>query len=77
MVLDYTSISGSTENRVIEYVDHLHEHFYNPVVIKNGSYMPPSLPGYSITMKQDSIEKYSFPNGEFRKNEIINTKKLN
>lgn len=62
-MIDYISISGTLENRIIEYVDHLHEHFYEPVVIKNGAYMPPKLPGYSITMKSQSIEDYNFPNG--------------
>ena len=63
-MIDYISISGSLENRVLEYVDHLHEHFLEPVVIKNGSYMPPKMPGYSITMNNESIERYAFPNGE-------------
>ena len=63
-MIDYICISGSMEDRVIEYVDHLHEHFFDPVVIKNGSYMPPSVPGYSITMKPESLEMYSYPNGE-------------
>lgn len=62
-MIDYISISGSLENRIIEYVDHLHEHFQNPVVIRNGNYMPPMAPGYSITMKTDSIETYTFPQG--------------
>lgn len=62
-MIDYIAISGSLENRIIEYVDHLHEHFYDPVIIKNGHYMPPTMPGYSIQMKPASIEKYSFPNG--------------
>ncbi|MCL4111151.1 UNVERIFIED_CONTAM: hypothetical protein GTU68_038493 [Idotea baltica] len=62
-MIDYIAISGSMENRIIEYVDHLHEHFYDPVVIKNGNYMPPSMPGYSITMKEASLEAYSFPDG--------------
>ena len=62
-LLDYICISGSLENRVLEYVDHLHEHFLDPVVIKNGHYMPPQAPGYSITMHQESIKAYTFPNG--------------
>ncbi len=45
---------------MIEYVDHLHEHFVDPVVIENGCYMPPKTPGYSIEMKQDSLEEYEF-----------------
>jgi len=50
-MIDYIAVSGSLENRIIEYVDHLHEHFLDPVVVKNGAYMPPKLPGYSIEMK--------------------------
>lgn len=62
-IVDYICISGSLENRVLEYVDHLHEHFKDPVTIKEGCYIPPSLPGYSITMKPDSLKDYQFPNG--------------
>src|SRR3972149_4764602 len=54
-MIDYICVSGSIENRVIEYVDHLHEHFLDPVVIKNSAYMPPAVPGYSITMKLESL----------------------
>ncbi len=63
-MIDYICITGSMENRVIEYVDHLHEHFVDPVVIRNGAYMPPLLPGYSIAMKTESLARYSFPDGE-------------
>ena len=63
-MIDYISISGKTENRVTEYVDHLHEHFEEPVIIKNAAYMPPKKPGYSITMKEGSIRDYSYPNGK-------------
>ncbi len=63
-MIDYIAISGSMDNRIIEYVDHLHEHFLDPVVIKNGAYMPPKLPGYSIEMKTDSLESYRFPDGK-------------
>ena len=62
-IFDYIAISASMEDRVIEYVDHLHEHFVEPVVIKNGCYVPPSAPGYSITMKPASLAKYEFPTG--------------
>jgi L-fuconate dehydratase len=62
-MIDYIAISGSMENRIIEYVDHLHEHFYDPVIINNGAYMPPKMPGYSITMKAGSLKDYSFPDG--------------
>ncbi len=63
-MIDYIAISGSMDNRIIEYVDHLHEHFLDPVVIKKGAYMPPQLPGYSIEMKLESQESYRFPNGK-------------
>ena len=62
-MIDYLCISGSMENRIIEYVDHLHEHFKDPVVIKNGKYIVPNLPGYSIEMKKDSLESYDFNSG--------------
>jgi L-fuconate dehydratase len=63
-MIDYIAISASMENRIIEYVDHLHEHFVDPVIIKNSAYMPPRQPGYSITMKQESLQEYSFPDGK-------------
>jgi L-fuconate dehydratase len=62
---DYLSVSTSMEGRVIEFVDHLHEHFLDPVVIQNGHYMPPKRPGYSIEMKADSMVTYSYPSGSF------------
>ncbi len=62
-LLDYICISGSLESRLIEYVDHLHEHFLDPVQMKDGCYMPPSRPGYSIEMKPESIDAYQYPNG--------------
>lgn len=62
-MFDYVAVSGSMEGRVIEFVDHLHEHFVDPVVIRHGRYMPPSAPGYSITMKSDSIATFTFPTG--------------
>jgi len=62
-MIDYLSISGSMEGRVIEYVDHLHEHFVDPVVIKRGRYRVPTRPGYSIEMKKESREQYAFPDG--------------
>lgn len=69
-MFDYIAVSGTMENRVIEYVDHLHEHFLDPVVIRNGSYMPPSSPGYSITMKASTLKDYSFPDGIIWKHEF-------
>jgi L-fuconate dehydratase len=62
-IFDYIAVSASLENRIVEYVDHLHEHFVDPVVIRNGRYVPPSSPGYSIEMKPESIRTYAFPDG--------------
>src|SRR5258706_448059 len=63
-MFDFISVTGSMENRLIEYVDHLHEHFLDPVKIQKGCYMPPHLPGYSITMKKESLVDYEFPTGK-------------
>src|SRR3989449_556981 len=62
-VFDYLCVSASLEDRVVEYVDHLHEHFVNPVVIRDGHYMPPTAPGYSITMRPESMAAYAYPDG--------------
>ena len=59
-MFDYICVSGSLDNRLIEYVDHLHEHFLDPVRMRNGHYMPPVKPGYSIEMKPESMEKYAY-----------------
>ena len=64
IMIDYIRIGASTESHVAEFVDHLHEHFVHPCVIKNAHYMPPTEPGYSATMKPDSLEKFRFPDGE-------------
>jgi L-fuconate dehydratase len=63
-IFDYIAISGSLDGRRIEYVNHLHEHFVDPVSVKNGHYMPPTAPGYGITMKPESLSRYTFPDGE-------------
>ena len=49
---------------MIEYVDHLHEHFVDPVKIRQGRYLMPSKPGYSIEIREDTLERYCFPDGE-------------
>ena len=59
-MIDYLCISGSKEGRVIEFVDHLHEHFIEPCVIRNAAYMPPQRPGYSIEMKPESLAEYTY-----------------
>lgn len=57
-MIDYLCFSGTMEDRVIEYVDHLHEHFVDPCVIRGAAYMPPMRPGFSIEMKPQSIAQY-------------------
>ena len=59
-IFDYVCVSASLENRLLEFVDHLHEHFVDPVKMKNGRYMPPKASGYSITMKAESLDTYEF-----------------
>jgi L-fuconate dehydratase len=63
-LVDYIAISASLDRRVLEYVDHLHEHFVDPVVVRNGRYVVPSLPGYSIRMKPASLDAHEFPSGK-------------
>ena len=63
-IFDYICVSASLENRLLEYVDHLHEHFLDPVHMREGRYMPPVQPGYSIQMKAESLNRYRFPEGE-------------
>ena len=60
---DYVCISGSMEDRAIEYVDHLHEHFVDPVRVVRGRYLAPSAPGFSARMIDASTSKFSFPHG--------------
>jgi L-fuconate dehydratase len=62
-MFDYLAVSGSLEHRMIEHVDHLHEHFVDPVTVRNARYLPPQRPGYSIEMKRESLEQYRYPEG--------------
>jgi L-fuconate dehydratase len=63
-MFDYLAVTGTMDGRVIEYVDHLHEHFEDPVVIRRGRYLVPMTPGYSITIKPASRMAFRFPDGE-------------
>ena len=64
-VFDYVAVSGSLDNRLTEYVDNLHEHFVDPVVVANGHYVLPSRPGYSAELYVESVERYQFPLGSY------------
>ena len=63
-IFDYIAVGASLENRVCEYVDHLHEHFVDPVKVANGRYLAPLAPGYSITMKPAIAGRVRVPDWE-------------
>ncbi|MEU1687952.1 L-fuconate dehydratase [Micromonospora sp. NPDC005707] len=62
-MFDFVAVSGSMQDRVIEYVDHLHEHFVDPVVVSRGRYIAPTAPGFSATMRSETLAEYVFPHG--------------
>jgi len=62
-MFDYVAVSGTTEDRVIEYVDHLHEHFTDPVRIREGHYLAPTAPGISAELHPDSVAAHRYPEG--------------
>ncbi|GAA2570664.1 L-fuconate dehydratase [Streptomyces roseoviolaceus] len=64
-MFDYVALSGTTEDRVIEYVDHLHDHFLDPVVIRQAHYTAPTAPGFSAAMRPESLARFTYPGGEF------------
>jgi L-fuconate dehydratase len=60
---DYVAVGASWENRIVEYVDHLHEHFVDPCVVEDGRYRAPAAPGYSAEMRPESRAEHAFPHG--------------
>jgi L-fuconate dehydratase len=62
-MFDFIAVTGSLENRVVEWVDHLHEHFLHPAVVRDAHYLAPVVPGYSIEMRPESLDRYEFPSG--------------
>jgi L-fuconate dehydratase len=64
-IFDYVAVSGTLEDRVTEFVDHLHEHFTDPCVVVDGNYRLPTKPGYSAEMFDESVAEYSFPDGRY------------
>jgi L-fuconate dehydratase len=63
-MFDYAALSGTMAGRMIEYVDHLHEHFVDPVVLKRGNYQAPSKPGSGQEMLATSVVAFTFPGGK-------------
>jgi len=61
---DFVAVSGSRDGRVIEYVDHLHEHFVDPCIVTGGRYRAPTAPGYSTQIRRESLLRHAFPHGE-------------
>src|SRR5919199_5263185 len=68
-MFDYVAVSGGLEDRVIEYVDHLHEHFVDPVVLRSGRYLAPTAAGSGATIREESLRRFGFPDGEVWANE--------
>ena len=62
-IFDYICVSGSLEGRIVEYVDHLHEHFLDPCIVRHGRDQMPRAPGTSITMKPESLADHTYPHG--------------
>ncbi|MCT2588225.1 enolase C-terminal domain-like protein [Actinophytocola gossypii] len=62
-MFDYVAVSGTDENRAIEWVDHLHEHFTDPAVVRGGRYLAPTEPGFSARIRDESLARYAFPDG--------------
>jgi L-fuconate dehydratase len=73
-VIDFVCISGALDGRMIEYVDHLHEHFLDPVVIQSGAYVLPTAPGYSAQMRPESLARYRYPDGSAWRAETVATR---
>jgi L-fuconate dehydratase len=62
-MFDFVAVSGRMDDRVIEFVDHLHEHFVHPVSIRRGRYLAPIAPGYSAEIRADSRRQFAYPAG--------------
>lgn len=60
---DFVSLSGTTENRIVEYVDQQHEHFVDPAEVRNARYVAPKSPGYSTELRAESVLAYEYPGG--------------
>jgi L-fuconate dehydratase len=62
-MFDFVAVSATTTDRILEYVDHLHEHFADPVRVVGGRYLPPVAPGFSARLRPESLRDYAFPHG--------------
>jgi L-fuconate dehydratase len=62
-MFDYVAVSGTDEDRAIEWVDHLHDHFTDPAIVRGGRYLAPTDPGFSARIRDESLVRYAFPHG--------------
>ncbi|GGS94557.1 hypothetical protein GCM10010156_60970 [Planobispora rosea] len=67
-MFDYVAVSGSVQDRVIEYIDHLHEHFVDPVTVRDGRYAAPTAPGMSAELRSESLAAHRYPDGPVWRN---------
>ena len=63
VMIDHIAVSGPVDGRVAEFVDHLHEHFVDPCVVRDGAYTLPREPGYSAEIKAETLAAWAWPNG--------------
>ena len=64
-ILDYVAVSGKLDGRTAEYIDHLHEHFTDPCIVRNAAYVVPTRPGYSTEIFVDSVATFTYPDGKY------------
>jgi L-fuconate dehydratase len=75
-IFDYVAVSGSLENRVTEYVDHLHEHFVEPCIVDGGAYRVPTAPGYSAEIFTASVDEFRYPDGGYWASKVRESSRL-
>jgi L-fuconate dehydratase len=62
-IFDYLRLGTNLENRMLEHVDHLHEHFVTPAQVVGGRYRIPEAPGFSTELLADSLDRFAYPDG--------------
>jgi len=72
-MFDFVAVGASLEGRVCEFVDHLHQHFVDPVRVAGGRYLAPTAPGYSIEMRPESLVEFAYPAGPVWRKEEVTT----
>jgi L-fuconate dehydratase len=61
--IDYVCVSGSLDGRITEWADHLHEHFVHPASVRDGRYVLPDSPGFSVELRPESLASHTYPDG--------------